>query len=234
MGIDIGIKNLPFCVIDSVKWKKYENSESDDPGIIEWKNLNVLGESEKCQAIIKSGKKKGAVCGNNSRWKSPEGYYCGRHKPDGAKKYSQPKIKNIQSRILKKRIFAEFDKFVIFDKVFGIALELQPRKNQQMRMYCTSIEAYFIIRQQLDKERPVLRTIKTIPAKNKLKMYTGPEIPVDHIKRPYDRRKYLAQMHTEYFLERAQDVLEKYYYPNKKRDDLADAFLYAIWAIKNS
>ncbi len=233
-GIDIGIKNLSFCVIDSVKWCRYESSESDDPGIVQWKNLNILGEPEKCQAIIKSGKKKGVVCGNNSHWKSNKKYYCGRHKPTNVKKYSQPKIKNIQSRLLKKRIFAELDKYTIFDQISSIILELQPRENQQMRMYCTSIEAYFIIRQQLDKEKPVLHTLKVTHAKNKLQMYTGPEISVEHIKRPYDRRKYLARMHTEYFLERAPEVLEEYYHPNKKCDDLADAFLYAIWAIRNS
>ena len=231
-GFDIGVKNLSFCVIDSEKWNEYIDGESDDPGIVLWKNLNILGEPEKCCGIIRSGKQKGTNCGKNSRWKNKHGYYCGRHKPVDAKKYVQPKVKNMQMQMLKKKTFVELDKFEnVFDQVSSIIIELQPRKNQQMRLFGNSIEAYFIIRLQLDKDTPILRTVKTIHAKNKLNMYTGPEIPTGHIKNPYTCRKYLAQKHTEYFLERAPDVLEECYYSNKKRDDLADAFLYSIWAI---
>lgn len=230
-GFDIGIKNLAFCIIDSDVWKSYIDGDSDDPGVVMWKNLNILGEPEICQGEIKSGKKKGEKCGKKAGWYNKEEYYCGTHKVEGCKKYSAPKIKNLNMRLLKKKAFEELDKIELFKDVKHIAIESQPRINQQMKMFGASIEAYFIIRLNIDNPDSKLRAIRASPAKNKLKVYTGPPVNTAHIKDPYDKRKYLAQKYTEYFLERASDLLDDCYYPSKKRDDLADAFLHCVLAI---
>lgn len=234
VGVDVGIKNLAFCVIDAEKWEKYRDKESDDPGIVAWENLNIVGEAEKCQSSLQSGKRKGDACGKNAKWmegKTDKNYFCGTHKSQKCKKYTPPKMKNINMALLKKKAFIELDKFAIFDRVNYIVIETQRRINQKMKMFGASIESYFIIRQQIDNDAAALRTIKASSAKNKLKMYDGPYIAVGHIKDPYDRRKYLAQKHTEHFLQRSPEILEKWYFPNKKKDDLADAFLHCIWAI---
>ena len=195
VGIDVGIKNLAFCIIDSEKWEIYSNEESNDPGIVAWENLNILGEAEKCICILQSGKRKGDICGKNAKWllENPiRGHYCGMHKPDNCKKYTPPKIKNINMTLLKKKAFAELDKFTIFDTVNYIVIETQRRINQQMKMFGASIESYFIIRQQIDNNSTSLRNIKASSAKNKLKMYNGPHIAVGHIKDPYDQIQNLS------------------------------------------
>ena len=240
VGCDIGIKNLCFCAIDAEKWRDYRSGDGDDPGIMLWVNLNLVGEPEKCSGVIKSGKKRGECCGKQARWvlesQDIDGmhkeYFCGVHKEDWCTKYKPPKVKNLNMRLLKKKAFTELDKIELFNEVVHIAIESQPRINQQMKMFAASIEAYFIIRQNIDNTDSKLRAIRASPAKNKLTMYDGPRINVSHIKDPYDRRKYLAQKHTEYFLQRSPEILEEYYYPSKKRDDLADAFLHCILAIK--
>lgn len=230
-GFDIGIKNLAMCIIDTDAWKNYRQGKSADPGIKFWVNLNLTESCKLCQAIIKSGKKKGQVCGKKASWMT-DSYYCGTHKLLECKKYNIPKVKNLNMRVLKKTAFEQLDKITLFNDVSKIAIESQPRINQQMKMFGASIESYFIIRQQIDNPESKLKTIVASPAKNKLKMYDGPAISTAHIKDPYDKRKYLAEKHTEYFLQRSPTVLEEYFYPHKKRDDLADAFLHCILAIK--
>nr|QBK87645.1 MAG: holliday junction resolvase [Marseillevirus LCMAC201] len=231
-GFDIGIKNLAFCIIDSKEWRKYRAGESDNPGIKMWVNLNMVGDPETCVGIIKYGKKKGLCCGKQTKWVLDLEYYCGTHKPEYSTVYKSPKIKNLNMRLLKKKTFTELDNIELFNRVAHIAIESQPRINQQMKMFAASIESYFIIRQNIDNPHSMLKAIRASPAKNKLSMYDGPKINTEHIKNPYNRRKYLAQKHTEYFLHRSPEVLDEHYYPSKKRDDLADAFLHCIMAIK--
>lgn len=230
-GFDVGIKNLSCCIIEATEWRAFKEGESNDPGIKLWVNLNLVGEPEKCIGIIKSGKKRGECCNKQASWVRDKEYYCGTHKNDECKKYAPSKIKNLNMRLLKKKAFEELDKITLFDKVAHIAIENQPRINQQMKMFGASIEAYFIIRQNIDNPDNVLRAIRASPSKNKLKMYNGPNIDVSHIKDPYDQRKYLGEKHTEYLLQNAPNVLDEYYYPSKKRDDLADSFLHCILAI---
>ena len=238
-GCDVGIKNLAFCIIDADEWREFKAGVSDDPGIKLWVNLNLVGNPETCSGILKSGKKSGECCGKQARWvvesrglnEVCKEYYCGTHKEEWCTKYTPSKIKNLNMRLLKKKAFTELDKIELFNEVAHLAIESQPRIAQPMKMFGASIEAYFIIRQNVDNPNPQC-AIRASPAKNKLNMYDGPRIKVSHIKNPYDRRKYLAQKHTEYFLRRAPQVLNEYYYPSKKRDDLADAFLHCIMAIK--
>lgn len=87
MGIDIGVKNLSFCIIDAYTWKKstdnisntngdinVTNSNSIDTnkygksGIIEWKNISLIEPSKKCSRVMKSGVTKGSLCGKNAKF----------------------------------------------------------------------------------------------------------------------------------------------------------------------
>jgi len=231
-GFDIGIKNLAFCIIDSAIWNQFKNGIGTDSGIKLWKNLNILGESEKCSGTIKSGAKKGMTCDKLASWCIKDTFFCGTHKNIDCKKYKPPKIKNTNMKLLKQKAFEELDKIELFNSIDHIVIESQPRINQQMKMFATSIESYFIIRQNIDNPDPKLKSIKNSPAKNKLTVYNGPPILANHIKDPYARRKYLAEKYTEYFLEKCPEILEEYYISCKKKDDLADAFLHCILACK--
>lgn len=229
-GFDIGIKNLAFCIIDSQDWKKFRNGEQDDPGIKMWKNINLLGEEFTCSAVFKSGKRKNEICGKKASWKN-EVYLCGQHKTADCTEIKKQLVKNVNMRELKKRAFLELDQIKLFDEVKHIAIESQPRINQQMKMFGASIESYFIIRQLIDNPGTNLRAIRASPAKNKLRVYDGPVVSTDHIKDPYNKRKYLAEKYTEYFLSKREDILKEFYHCSKKKDDLADAFLHCILAI---
>lgn len=230
-AFDIGIKNLACCIIDTTQWKCFKRGESEDPGILFWENLNLMGEPEKCCQPIKSGKKRGEPCGKAASWTNGTNYYCGTHKGgEGLKLYRPPQIKNVNMNHLKKRAFEELDKLEIFKQVSHIVLESQPKINQKMKMFYASIEAYFIIRYQIDRE--ILKCVKASPAKNKLKLYKGPEIDCSHLKKSYDRRKYLAEKQTEHFLEKCPEMLDKFL-NHKKRDDLADAFLHCLCSFKS-
>jgi len=231
-GIDIGAKNLAVCIIDSSIWKKYEKGQTDDVGIILWKNIDALGEGEKCNTIMKSGKVKGTLCNKKAIWVSNKCYYCGKHKPkEDCEKYISPKCNKFTMAEIKKKAFIELDKIDIFKQVNHIRIETQPRINMQMKLFAASIETYFIIRNYIDNPNSNLKTIRNSPAHNKLKIYNGPPISVTHTKNPYTQRKYLGQKHTEYFISNSPKSLAEFY-SFKKRDDVADAFLHCLYAIK--
>jgi hypothetical protein len=231
-GIDVGAKNLAICIIDKNKWQSFKMNKSNDPGIIYWKIIDALGKGEYCCEIIKSGKTKGSLCDKKAIWKNNDNFYCGKHKPIEGKMYSAPKCSRYTMSFIKKQAFNELDKISILKSVNYIVIETQPRVNQQMKMFAAAIEAYFIIRYFIDMSGN-LKSIKSSPAHNKLKVYKGIEIDTSHINNPYAKRKYLAEKHTEKLLENGEDVLEKCFYVEKKRDDLADAFLHCVWAIES-
>jgi hypothetical protein len=229
-GFDIGIKNLAYCIIDSTIWKNYQNGKSLDPGILAWRNINLYGDPPTCCGNVK---KTNTICGKKATWSLEEKYYCGTHKPkdENICPYKQPLIKNLNIADFKKQAFIELDSEPLFDNVKYIVIESQPRKNQMMKMFATSIETFFLIRHQLDKNDPILQSIKNSPAKNKLSLYKGPFINTSHIKNAYDKRKWLAEQHTKYFLSNSPNVLEQFFEKFDKKDDLADAFLHCILAI---
>jgi hypothetical protein len=221
MGIDIGIKNLAICIINGDEWKNYKNGNIEENGIKLWKIINVINEINECQ----SNKKNGEKCNKKAIWKLNEEYYCGTHKKSESKKVIEKKVKELNMKIIKKKIFEELDKIELINNVSTIAIENQPRINQQMKMLAASIESYFIIRQQIDKNREI--KIISSPAKNKLKYYNGPEINTNHLKKDYDKRKYIAEKQVEYYIKNSPETLKEFI-KNKKKDDLADALLHCI------
>ena len=67
---------------------------------------------------------------------------------------------------------------------------------------------------------------------NKLKVYDGPKI-VLKVKSKYTIRKKSAIIHSQYFLDGNKKQLE-FFNSNKKKDDLADSFLQALYYIKKN
>jgi glutaredoxin-related protein len=102
-----------------------------------------------------------------------------------------------------------------------------------MKGFSNAIHAYFVIRYQVDASAvsaTIMKTVKFSSSKNKLKVYTGPEIECKLTK--YKRTKMLGQLYTECMLRNAPDVLNEHYSSASKKDDLADAFLHCIYAIR--
>ena len=67
---------------------------------------------------------------------------------------------------------------------------------------------------------------------NKLKVYDGPELECN-LKSKYSRRKKMAILHTKYFMEKYdEEEWAEFFEANKKKnDDLADAYLQALFFI---
>ena len=72
--------------------------------------------------------------------------------------------------------------------------------------------------------------IKLFSARNKLKVYSGPEIKCN-LKSKYSRRKRLGIEYTRYMIGGNSDYL-KYFEENKKKDDLADSLLQGLTYLK--
>lgn len=229
-GVDVGMLNLAICIIDSDKWKKFQQGDPD-PGIVLWRNINLLQDTEPCCATVKSGVKRGQACGKKASSRGSNGYYCGRHATATCTKYKSEELKKLSIITLEKRVVQLLDSIPELKSVKVVAIETQPRVNQKMKMFGSAVQMYFVIRCIVDIDTPALTSIRASPAKNKLTMYTGPPISTAHIKNPYDRRKYLAVKHTEYILRGAPETLKLHFFPYKKRDDLADAFLHCLYAI---
>jgi len=252
VGFDVGIKNLAFCVIDSEIYKMYNsttsnnensgvsrsdttNPASQDCGVIEWVNINLI-ENKTCCGVTK----KGSVCGKtasfivNRKCDSPSlaspNFYCGTHKPEGSKKYKQKNTKNQSMEYFLELLFRELDKYPILKQVYSVVIESQPRFNPKMKTLSSGIQSYFIIRNKIDFSTN-LKTVGYSSSKNKLKVWKG-----DFITSPkttkYQRTKDIGQQHTELILARSPETLEKFYNSSKKKDDLADAFLHCVYSLR--
>lgn len=228
MGVDVGITNLAFCIIDKNMWLQYVDGQTTNPGIIVWRNINLVGETATCGAHLKS--KQGQLCGNKACFKmtATNQHVCKKHLVSGEKHtiYKAPKVSSFSLQSLKLKAFKEFDKIPEIIDVSHVAIETQIRKST-MKQFGTSIEAYFIIRKQIDHTEIACK-VKNSPAKNKLKTYNGPPIDASRFKDPYDQRKYIATKQCEWFLRNAPQTLEQFYNHQHKKDDLADAFLHCL------
>lgn len=230
MGIDIGIKNLSFCIIDGDRWIK---KSCGDPGIIEWKNVDLLS-AEKCQVQIKTGKLKGLSCGKDATCRtaqSPYVFTCGKHKQTESETIVKQKVKTMSTTQLIKLAVTTLDTFSeLFKTVNSIVIEAQPSFNPSMKMFSTAIFTYFTIRYQIDSQPSNLSSIKFSSSKNKLKVgYTGPPIECK-LKGKYARTKNMGKCYTEHLLADFPETLSRFYKGTKK-DDLADSFLHCVYEI---
>lgn len=227
-GIDVGVKNLCWCVIDVDRWKRYKSEkDNNDPGIVCWKNVNLV-ESETCVGIYKSGLKKGETCGKIASFiDSSKNHWCGTHKPEKCKKFKQTTSRTKPVGYFMKLAFEALDKEPIFKQVESIVIELQLKKNPMMKRISNALEAYFILRYKMCDDS-VLKTVKYSSARGKLKVYKGDLIVSP--KKGNAAIKDLAKLHTEKMLENCE-ILDICYKPYKKKDDLADAFLHCVGSI---
>ena len=67
ISIDVGIKNLAYCLLESCDDKTFN--------ILQWDVLNLCGEEPKCQCDTK---KKG-ICNAKAKYSKGINYYCKSH-----------------------------------------------------------------------------------------------------------------------------------------------------------
>lgn len=124
-------------------------------------------------------------------------------------------------------IFLKLDNIESLLDVDMVLIENQPcMKNPTMKTIQIILYSYFMIK-GFHTESNSIKKIDFVSPTNKLKCYDGPKIECTR-KSKYAQRKFFAIEHTKYFLKEYPEYLEKFL-KNKKKDDLADSFLQALY-----
>lgn len=200
------------------------NVESGSRSVLYWEVLNVFDEDLHCQGHLKDKRE----CGFKAVNKTDALVYCKKHTPKNAKvkKIKARLVKSIPLQEIASRLHATFDEFVkntreTLVKVEKVYIELQPKINNKMKFSSHIIFSKFVEFFRDGKTSVVFES-----ARNKLKVYKGPDIACN-LKTAYSRRKYTGIEHTKKLLARVENgeslLLE--FEKNKKKDDLADCFL---------
>jgi hypothetical protein len=228
IGWDIGIKNLAYCVIE-----KNDDSEK----IIDFNIINLIEDSltnnYKCCCLNKNGKEckaKVKYCDKNDTTK----VYCNKHYLENKelvkmKLIKTKKVKDYSLNYIGRELFKKLDENPLFLKCDNIIIENQPvLKNPTMKSVQIMLYSYFLIKNKNINE------ILLINASNKLKVYKGnleieDKNKIDSIKDKYRKNKTLAIIHCSYFIKNT--IYYDFFMINKKKDDLADAYLMSKYLI---
>ena len=98
-------------------------------------------------------------------------------------------------------------------------------KSVQMLLY-----SYFII-EGVCKD-PICKNVQMINARNKLKVYNGPEVECKFTDK-YKKNKYLSVEYTKLMILEEDNKFIELFTGSKKKDDLADAYLQGIYVLKS-
>ena len=239
LTIDVGLKNLAFCIMSSDDKKKIECYT-----IHLWEIINTLDESiPNCVCLTK----KGSICGKNSTMKYIKdgelNYTCKTHFPKDRdikmnNTIKRSKVKEFLLQDIALVVIRCIDEIYtrnkeIFEQLTKIHIELQPKINNKMKLVSHIIYGKLVdIFQQ--KESIQIRFIR---AAQKLKAYNGPPIECN-LKSDYSKRKFLSIEYTKWILQNLFNATEcdkwyNFFIENKKKDDLADVYLMAINAVKH-
>mgnify|MGYP001285636025 CR=1 FL=1 len=214
LSFDIGIKNLSYCLVCK-----------DSKKIYDWGIINICCDDE-CQHINtknnKCDKKASFISDNNI-------LICSQHSKN--KKYTKvKKYKNSSTlfdtgiKLLEKIKEKKFNNQDIED----VLLENQPvLKNPTMKSIQMILYSYFL-NQVIDNKK--IKKVEMINARNKLKAYKGEEIICD-IKDKYKRTKYLGIKYCERMIIDDKEEFIDLFNNSKKKDDLSDSYLQAIYYI---
>lgn len=235
LSIDVGLKNLSYCVVNCS-----DKRDISTYSIYLWEVVNILNNEEednKCESVQKNGN----ICNKKGSYKYIESdntiYCCKMHFPKRIKikknnNIKKKKVKEYGLQEITKTIISKIqkiynDNIIIFKEISDIIIELQPTCNQRMKfishiIYGKYTELY------INKEIK----INFIRASSKLKMYSGPYIECK-LKSKYAQRKWLSIEYCKWYLENKfndeqRDKWLLFFKSCKKKDDLSDCFLYCI------
>ena len=214
LSFDVGIKNLAFCSLD------------DNKTILDWGIIN-LDKNPICQCGLQKECCKSStfiVVSDNGETK----YACTTH----TKKYKKKKKMNNDRDIfnLSKIMINELNSHEDFLSHEIICIENQPAlKNPTMKTVQMILYSYFMI-EGVTKDTPVSE-VHMINARNKLKVYKGPEIECKFTDK-YKKNKYLSVEYTKLMILEEDPKFIELFTTCKKKDDLADAYLQGIYFIE--
>lgn len=225
LSFDVGIKNLAYCRMDS------------DKTIKGWGIIN-LNENPQCMMCLKK------PCSKQSSYYFEEHgkkcYYCSthiKHKTITDKKVRRKKLNSERDLMNISQICIENLKKIEMDNVKFVLIENQPAlKNPVMKSIQMIIYTFFIMHGVMNDDNNVEK-VHMVNARNKLKVYDGPEIEIpyeNNTKNKYKINKYLSIKYTEKMIDKEDDKYKDLFFESKKKDDLADSYLQGIyWLNKN-
>lgn len=235
LAIDIGIKNLSLCCIES-----QNANDMLSYNICLWNVYDTINEQDH---LCQSKKKNGDLCNKKCLYKWYDNnkqtiYCCKTHFP---KHLLPPQKENLfKKRLINDYLLQDIAKIVLkklqeiydshkelFDQITNIIIELQPKINQKMKfishiIYGKLVELYY------DKKT----TVRFVRAAQKLKAYTGPFIECK-LKSSYAKRKWLSVQYVRWFFENKfsenqKQIWLQHFENHTKKDDLSDTCLMAI------
>ena len=214
LSFDVGIKNLAFCSLD------------DNKKILDWGIIN-LDKNPICQCGLQKECEKSSTfivtCDDGDKK-----YSCTTH----TKKYKKKKKMNNDRDMFKlsQILIEEMNSHKDFLNHEVICIENQPAlKNPTMKSVQMIIYSYFMI-EGVTKDTPV-EQVHMINARNKLKVYKGPEIECKFTDK-YKKNKYLSVEYTKLMILKEEKKFIDLFNTCKKKDDLADAYLQGIYFIE--
>ncbi len=246
--IDIGIKNLAFCIVETNS--EYKTNDTKLVSILLWDNFNTLEQQNEdcnvllCNSILKNGYK----CKSKGKFvsKSTKNMYCTRHKIKDCTiiKSKKVKIKNILLQDITENVLKTLNNILntnneLFNTLDNIYIELQPKVNNKMKLishitYAKLCDYY--LNNNYIKTTPIIRFIS---ATKKLQIYNGPYIECKY-KNKYSQRKWLSIEYCKYFLSvcnskfiiNDKEQYYKYLINSDKKDDLCDTLLMCLYTLK--
>ncbi len=152
---------------------------------------------------------------------------------EGKKKCAKISLKD-----LSRSLYENLEANKIFKKFDYIIIENQPvLKNPTMKSIQMILYSYFAFKSLKLKD---FKDLILMNASNKMKVYTKPIEPtltekINKLKSKYSRNKKLSILHSQLILEtHSTETWLEFFNSNKKKDDLADAFLMCMYfGIKN-
>ena len=200
-AFDVGITNLAVCIMQENK-------------ILKWEIINLTSDCNKCCKILRNKKQ----CTKIGHYRDNKGFcYCSTHKNSECKKSTN--TDNLYSYGV--NMYKLLDKIPELLNCNYILIENQPvLTNPTIKSISMLLFSYFI------NKNPNVRFINAITKLNYDKERTKEYLKES--KNKYKARKELSIMYTNEILQNVEidSSLMLYYSSSKKKDDLADAFLY--------
>ena len=219
LSFDIGIKNLCYCELSETKQ------------ILDWKIIDISNDVP-CDHLLKTGKPccKPATYIYNQNLDKTDIYLCTGHSKH--KSYCKvKKFKNPKNNLfyIGQNLVNKMNELELCNRnIESVIVENQPSlKNPTMKSIQMMVYSYFLINGVCNNESSI-KELEMINARNKLKVYKGPEIKCD-IKETYKRNKWLAIKYCGNMIVDEKDEFKKLFNDSKKQDDLSDAYLQGIY-----